>query len=1237
MGEGKSSGGGSLLSNPNALLAIITIVGGLWLVSHELTSDRPVPRAGEAVPITGDQKMDARLWEDPFKAGDGSNSRGDHEGEIADGLGTLVEQIRRKSAEAQTPEATSESATATAAVRLLPVMISGGQYSEDQESRIRSRYAIVSALGQSDYVPDDAEHLGSVRIPWLSWQQIEQARRADSDLGALWAVAGNGKEQRTRLLGIEPTTDSPTMSLRYEWYRPRTFAAGQMEVKRPAVLVLWLDDSYFEDHPRLRLALLLERLIAADGGSGQKEPLEVSLIGPRRSSTLRAMLPEWKGKPKSALATPRLDARVKEILGHVTLYSATASAMDEVLVSDVPREAEPRAAVGQKLGKAGFKAFHNFSATDGQLARELLHELKLRNVDLAKPSNHLVLISEWDTFYARMLSLTYGAELARRQASDKITRGEFVERYMAPHGEAPKNFHSFVYLRGLDGQTVGGSAGREKDSQGRQRAASLEDISRWKPDTNKAEGQAQFDYLGRLADQVDALQRSLEAEADPTAADKDQIKAIGIVGSDVYDTLLILQALRRRFPAAWFFTTDLDVRFLHPNERDWARNLIVVSSYGLTLHPSLQGPIPPFRDSTQTAQFAATLAALGKPALGGLGPIPPRRFEVGNSVAVDFSADYPEAGAKTDSRLHPRTASENYRAHPGRHAAVSLPGALATIMLLGGICWILQSLRQLTWRGWEFPGRTLAFTEEDIGGPEGARMLWQGIAAMPNDPLAQWFQRDPHLAKLRVTLEERSVEKEGEVNWEREALLADLVSCFVGLFNRLLRQKATGDDLVLQGIPRRPKWKGHSQAVRTRLDHWVDGAIRAAGPQDMETSDGRLKTLACAAAQTARESAHALYRAHRRRWQAFWVGVVVFGAAGYLLARTISADAFHDANGEQFSLVSGTSAWPAVALRAAAIALSGWFCFALWHQTEETFLILTRRYRFATGAEARKKMMTKAGSVTEDEMGHRVSAESAWEKYRKASKLSRRAPIIMGTTALYFITIYAMWKAYGVSTLHPTRGELIEDLNTIVAFGSAISFMLLAFMAVDKAVLCRRFIRELGAAPTLYGKTTCRHFARQMGRINDDYLDEWIDLQLIADLTEHVGRLIYYPTILVLLMLLARNSWWDAWGWSGFVLIVFGCNFILALASIVILQRAAKEAKRVAEQSLEAKVKKLKARVAPSVAANDAAREEELLKEVQGLERGAFVPFWENPVVGAIFLSSGGTTILQLFIWFVAR
>lgn len=60
---------------------------------------------------------------------------------------------------------------------LLPVMIPGGPYSEDHESRVRSRFAIVSALGQSDFVPEDAEHLGTLRIPWPSAGQIAAAEK----------------------------------------------------------------------------------------------------------------------------------------------------------------------------------------------------------------------------------------------------------------------------------------------------------------------------------------------------------------------------------------------------------------------------------------------------------------------------------------------------------------------------------------------------------------------------------------------------------------------------------------------------------------------------------------------------------------------------------------------------------------------------------------------------------------------------------------------------------------------------------------------------------------------------------------------------------------------------------------------------------------------------------------------------------------------------------------------------
>jgi hypothetical protein len=396
--------------------------------------------------------------------------------------------------------------------------------------------------------------------------------------------------------------------------------------------------------------------------------------------------------------------------------------------------------------------------------------------------------------------------------------------------------------------------------------------------------------------------------------------------------------------------------------------------------------------------------------------------------------------------------------------------------------------------------------------------------------------------------------------------------------------------------------------------------------------EAEFEDAACAAAHEARESAAALFRLRRLRWKFFWICGAVFGVLGIGLVIAIWYDTLLHDVGEPFSLTSGTSAWPALVVRLTVLGLAVWFGFTLRHRNQEAFLILTRMFRFTV--PQRRAPSAEQGR---NESGSRVSAEDAWDRYRRGSELRRRWYIVGGAAALYFLTVFTIWKVSGGSPFYPIRGTLIEMINGRLIFLPVIGFMLVGFLAVDKAVLCRRFIKELSAAPTRYPMTTCRHFARQKGRINDEYLDEWIDLQLIAELTERVGRMIYYPTILVLLLVMARNSWWDSWPWPMIVVAIFGCNFGLALTSLVILQRAAKSAKSSAEQSLAEKVRQLKARNEPSAAANDAAREEELLEEVQSLNRGAFVPFWENPVVGAIFLSSGGTTALQLLIWFMAR
>ena len=108
-------------------------------------------------------------------------------------------------------------------------------------------------------------------------------------------------------------------------------------------------------------------------------------------------------------------------------------------------------------------------------------------------------------------------------------------------------------------------------------------------------GRDQRDYVRRI---VKEITDQVKAQSSET-----EVKAVGMIGRDVHDKLVLAQALRAAFPDRVLFTTDLDARLLHPDVTGYTRNIIVASSLPLTLRQPLQVGVPPFRNSYQTATF----------------------------------------------------------------------------------------------------------------------------------------------------------------------------------------------------------------------------------------------------------------------------------------------------------------------------------------------------------------------------------------------------------------------------------------------------------------------------------------------------------------------------------------------------------------------------------------------------------------------------------------------------------
>lgn len=264
------------------------------------------------------------------------------------------------------------------------------------------------------------------------------------------------------------------------------------------------------------------------------------------------------------------------------------------------------------------------NGNDEQLIEALLQELSYR----LKPGNqnHLVLISELDTWYSRAFYRLFVDKIASNRKHHVIS--------------SPEHVHAVSYFKGIDGN-IPTRQETNKPSQ-----SQIEVIENpW-----NTSGQSQYDYLVRLVEDIRRKERQIKEAHGPQAS----FKAIGIMGTDVHDKLLILQALRQYFPEKVFFTTDLQAIYQQPENYEWTHNMIIASHFGLQLRGELQGSIPPFRDSYQTALYFTCLKILGvtretekKGTLDTATMVPkPRIYEVARGGFYEYPPNdgYPDQG-----------------------------------------------------------------------------------------------------------------------------------------------------------------------------------------------------------------------------------------------------------------------------------------------------------------------------------------------------------------------------------------------------------------------------------------------------------------------------------------------------------------------------------------------------------------------------------------------------------------
>jgi hypothetical protein len=671
---------------PIAGLAGIAAASLALLIAHDspFLATRPPESAQAIYDFAAPQRVEARLWQDPFSAVE-SFERQEAQRMKFDAKAASLFNSTQRGTGASTPSKTTgadgpESAFETvrfgmplaafpgylselrnpggepASLGVLAVMMSGSHFVGAEEARRRSRYAVVSALGELDYAPMDNEHIGYVMVSLAERQ-------------------GGG----------EPASRHASMRMPFEAFKsatdPPAGASGSRALPRN-VLVLWVDDvalnapgSQGEWVQRLRKLLALLGLSpcvdqTASASAASSADCFVRIIGPA-SSDEYGSLAAATGRQDGGQALPRLPPLVSP-------YVTSDVQFNQAVSAGIKRE-------GLTIIPA--------VASDATVLQGIVRELRARNMPLCQRTENqrsILLFGEWDTEYGRRAQRTLTNAL-----EEHPSEGHPIEK--CSQKEVHPRVVSYSFVRGLDGVAVGsqGTSATKTEPAGGSAPVSATAASgqiEW------PESSDERDYLRRLGQRLQQL------------PDVNRTLAIGLFATDAHDKLLLLQALRDRFPGILFFTTDLDARLAHPLVRKWTRNLIVGSSFGLTLRRDVQVHTPPFRDSYQTAAFLATLAALQLPMHNGNSLLNaklqewlehPALFEVGRTRVVPlldrFDEDTSAAAKGRTVQCGPRTleACDTIQPqHVARHLGYRWP--LGLILLFLGLAaamllWALQS------------------------------------------------------------------------------------------------------------------------------------------------------------------------------------------------------------------------------------------------------------------------------------------------------------------------------------------------------------------------------------------------------------------------------------------------------------------------------------------------------------------------------------------------------------------
>lgn len=1179
MDNNKDSGANLAFWLPGGAVILSLVISTFALTRAPFLEPRPIGAQFQAqLPI------EARLWQDPFDA---------------------LERYRKKLKESgvEKPVCSPDVPTVDnekTASDLMVVLVEGGPYADEVERRRRIRYALLAGFKNSQRVPDQEQYIHCLSDVVLT---ADPAKPQTADLPYEIFVTNR--------------LDLPVPSESSEKVAERTY-------------VFWLKQDELGPLPLQSLERLRQSLACATEKArgfptdciDHPEKLPVlKVIGPSTSTVLRDMYQQeadGKANPKTEIYSPLATAD-NEILTKSlkTMETTKAQKVIEALSALwALQNQEDSKTPSVPPPKERMKILRTVS-DDGTMTHLLLDELKLRKVDPAAgircsdgklrrigsscnrgrwaKTDRIALISEWDSFYSRALIESFKAQVAQdaRLGDDEKDNAAVVDQWVL----------RFSYLRGLDGRLPDEAASNDKstssDTSKNNKAPAQLDLS----PLERSDGNSQLDYLRRLADHIANEDESYRRDG------VSGIGAIGVLGVDSYDKLLVLQALKARMPYKLYFSTDLDARMLQRGQAETTRNLILAAPYGLALTRALQQDIPPFRDSLQSSVFISVLAALvpqpfevkrAKFDYSRSELLSPGIYEVGISGFIPLASKL--TASRPESCAAPTLSQSNRGIRPHDLMALRCLQDPSPPPYPEPSESVRENFKQTQSFFWAGP---LTFTLLLLA----AFLIWWWVEGSQsvNDPPLAWVRGVP----MALYMAAAACALIGTRYWHAEFLWGSFALILLGIITAKLTRRS------LQPLAK------HNPVVL--------------GPGMFDGT----------------------------AWYIV-VPLVVFILAlmlGYQMRSTLTDNGL----GEPMFLFEGISAWPTAALRLLAVLI----CISAlaWGQRNlrinrieiETAYHLRphmKKYRMsllaqipsfargnkdktwrqwckelgqclflilfplsnASGEWTRSKSLLNETSTDGRQV---MSIARFWGEHCICGSFGARMLRAILATWIFMVAtsvLYVIWPIAGI----PVRGDSpVWMLSWLLP---TLAFQLLVFWVVDANLLLTRFIRHLSTRYAIWPVKLQAQHHDIFGIGKHECIDDWIDMLLIAKRTSAVNRLIYAPTVVMLILIASRSSVFDNWPTPPGMIISFTLTALLLLASALSLRRAAEKARGTALQRIDAYL------LAEPATTKGYEKFRMIRERIATLNTGSFSRYSEEPLVRALLLSLtgiGGSAIVD--------